>query len=460
MRLNSPSVWARETFGHAQLGDPRRTQRLLSLATSVATTPGHTLSSSTHSPAEMEGAYRFIRNEQVDANAIADAGFEATAAQAQKHDILLALEDSTSLKYKHASIGDTLGYMNDKRPTAGLMVHSVLLFNPVEQSVVGLIEQNRWTRDRAQQGKSKHCKQRDYTSKESYKWEQGSCSMRARLGETMRKTISVCDREADIFEYLTHKTQHGERFVVRSSQNRCIEEHDNRLYEFASNQQCAGTQQVKIAQRGGRKARTATVEVRYCQMTVKAPKVKTGENIPMYYVGCTEAGEEEHKLSWHLMTSEPVHSREDALRIVSYYEMRWLIEDYHKAWKTGGTEVESLRMQSKDNLERMAVILAFLATRILALRFIKVSPHKAAQSCESIVPTIAWKLLWKKWEKRTLPATPPDNDWLYRNLAKLGGWKDTQRNGRAGCKTLWKGWFKLQTLLEGYDLTMSLNEDL
>ncbi len=34
----------------------------------------------------------------------------------------------------------------------------------------------------------------------------------------------------------------------------------------------------------------------------------------------------------------------------------WLIEEYHKAWKSGGTCVESLRMQTRDNLERMVVI--------------------------------------------------------------------------------------------------------
>jgi len=39
----------------------------------------------------------------------------------------------------------------------------------------------------------------------------------------MSKVISVCDREADIIEYLTYKTTHQQRFVVRSMQSRCIE---------------------------------------------------------------------------------------------------------------------------------------------------------------------------------------------------------------------------------------------
>ncbi|MBD6989830.1 IS4 family transposase, partial [Vibrio parahaemolyticus] len=51
----------------------------------------------------------------------------------------------------------------------------------------------------------------------------------------------------------------------------------------------------------------------------------------------------------------------------------------------------------------------------------------------------------------------PDMGWAYKNLAKLGGWKDTKRTGRASIKVLWEGWFKLQTILEGYELAMSLD---
>ncbi|MBF4354821.1 hypothetical protein EAY36_26710, partial [Vibrio anguillarum] len=43
--------------------------------------------------------------------------------------------------------------------------------------------------------------------------------------------------------------------------------------------------------------------------------------------------------------------------------------------------------------------------------------------------------------------------------ARLGGWKDSKRNGRASVKTLWEGWLKLQAILEGYELALSLEQD-
>ncbi|GHY18752.1 transposase Tn5 dimerization domain protein [Vibrio cholerae] len=161
-------------------------------------------------------------------------------------------------------------------------------------------------------------------------------------------------------------------------------------------------------------------------VTLKSPaNKKEFNNIPLYYVGCIEQGESNDKLAWHLLTSEPVTSREEALKIVSYYELRWLIEDFHKVWKSEGTQVEQLRMQSKDNLERLSVILAFIATRLLQLRFMNESDELSKSSCEPIF--------------------------------RLGGWKNTKRTGRASIKTLWQGWFRLQTILEGYELAKSLD---
>ena len=47
--------------------------------------------------------------------------------------------------------------------------------------------------------------------------------MAKRLHTKIADVISVCDREADIYEYLRYKLNHDQRFVVRSIQSRQIE---------------------------------------------------------------------------------------------------------------------------------------------------------------------------------------------------------------------------------------------
>lgn len=164
----------------------------------------------------------------------------------------------------------------------------MLLFAPHERKVVGLAAQQIWTRDVSKRGQRAQYATRPYQEKESYKWEQTAKTLATRLGSTMANVISVCDREADIYEYLHYKQKHTQRFVVRSMQSRCINEHDNKLYDYARQCQSAGTRVVKIPQRGGRKAREAVLDIKFARVTQKAPANKRSEpDIPLYYVGAS-----------------------------------------------------------------------------------------------------------------------------------------------------------------------------
>ncbi len=99
--IKSNNDWAEEQFGHARLGDPRRTARLVKMASDLAQHPGKSVVKSSPSPASMEGAYRFIRNDNVSSDDIAEAGFNATVNQVHHYPLLLAIEDTTTLSYKH-----------------------------------------------------------------------------------------------------------------------------------------------------------------------------------------------------------------------------------------------------------------------------------------------------------------------------------------------------------------------
>lgn len=277
----------------------------------------------------------------------------------------------------------------------------------------------------------------------------------------MTHVVSVCDRESDVYEYMNYKVNQKQRFVIRATQSRKVENSSSRLFELPQQLKAAGERTIQVEQKGGRVARKAQMKLFYAQTTILPPKGKSGEALPLYYVCCKEDGEESD-LCWHLLTTEKVENTQQAQQIVEAYEQRWLIEDYHKAWKTGGTQVEDLRMQSLDNLERMITVLSFVACRILQLKFIGLQGKAAPeQSCEVILQPIEWKLLWLKKEKgKKPPKKPPPMYWAYKALAGLGGWQDSKRTGRAGWQVLWEGWYKLQVLVEGYELACSLKLEM
>lgn len=86
-------------------------------------------------------------------------------------------------------------------------------------------------------------------------------------------------------------------------------------------------------------------------------------------------------LAWHLLTCEAVTTSEQASEIIGDDERRWLIEDLSQNLKSAGTRVEGVRMQSRENLTRMCVMLAFIAARLLLLRCIEQEPSAAGESC-------------------------------------------------------------------------------
>ena len=462
--VSNERQWSQEIFGSCVLGDPRRTRRLVDVAARMAKQVGSSIAQCCEgSAAALVGSYRLMRNAQVEVEAIREGGLAsvADAAQAQSG-VLLALEDTTSISYAHAASAD-LGATGSQRDSKqrGFQVHSVLLLAAEGDRTLGLIEQRHWIREKARFGQKHARKQRMYQDKESYKWEQASRRMAARLGAAMSRTISVCDRESDVYDYLAYKRDHDQRFVLRARADRCIEESTQHLFDAVQTQaQALGEYTVTVAQRGGRRAREATLSLRSMRADIKAPATHTGAaslSINVVLACETNPPEGVEGLRWVLLTTEPVDDADQARTVMRYYERRWRIEDYHKAWKSG-VGVERQRFQSSENLQRMLVITAFLAVRLLQVREHLQSPEDQSSQapCEPALSREEWHVLWLSREKKPLPKSPPGLRWACLALARLGGFADTKRTGRPGWDALWRGWERLQQRVEGYHLAQEM----
>ncbi|EOL6111382.1 transposase DNA-binding-containing protein, partial [Escherichia coli] len=110
-------------FGHTRRGDPRRTRRLVSQASSLAQHAGLSIVKSSQSTAQVEGAYRLIRNPSVSPQSIAEAGFTATARACEAHPLLLVLEDTTTINFSHSTEFDDHGNTTTNPKTRGLLAN-------------------------------------------------------------------------------------------------------------------------------------------------------------------------------------------------------------------------------------------------------------------------------------------------------------------------------------------------
>ena len=462
--------WAQENFGGCDLGDKRRDARLVRVAGDLARHAGSSLLKSCDGDeAAAEGMYRLLRNEEVTPSAIAEGGFQAAVRRARSCGLLLAVEDSTSLAYEHSVAGE-LGVTgsNARAAKKGFIVHSVVLLDGHSGATVGLIEQQRWKRRVEEHGKKHGRKTRAYEDKESFKWQRAGQAVRGRLDESLSaRTLSVCDREADIIDYLLWQREVDGRYVVRAAQDRRLAGVPQGLWHTLEQAPELGTHEIDVPQRGGRPARRAQVSLRAQTVELACPaRLKGQASVRCYALLAREDSppEDVEALEWLLLTTEAVTTREEALDILWFYSRRWRIEDFHKAWKSG-TRVEKLRPRSADNLERGVVMLAFVAVRLLQLQELVYPPPArpghppralAEQPCDTILTATEWRVLHMSVHKTAPPAQAPSAEWAYRAIAKLGGWMNTQRTGRPGWQAIWDGLFRLAERVDAHLITLDL----
>jgi hypothetical protein len=456
--------WAQIIFGQANLGDPRRTKRLVQLTTDMAENSSSSIPEACDTNGKVEGAYRFIRNDKVLPDAIANAGFKMTREIMPQIPLVLAIQDTTGLTYKHnvtKELGDVCCSKNEKSKTRTLYAHSTLILDAQTEKTIGLANQHYYYREKKVAGTHDQQQKRAFEEKETYRWKSCFEQVKANVAD-VSNVIDICDREADIYEYLDYHIQNQHRFLVRAKENRVLLEPNEKLKSLVETSQHQTSYTVEVKQRGGRKARKAHMKLSYEAISIKKPKRSEGaDSLDLNVIICRETnGDVEEPLCWILYTNEAINGPEDALRIVRYYELRWRIEEFHKFWKSDGTDVEGLRLQRKENLQRIAVIQAFIAVRLMQLQELAQNNEQAKDtSCEVCTEKLTWQLLWMKIEKGTpVPAEAPSLYWFYYALAKLGGWHDSKRNGRVGIKAMWTGWFKLITMIEAAELFKSLQQ--
>ena len=454
--------WAQDTFGNASLGNKQRTRRLVDIGKRMATHSGKSAAFACEgNEALVEGTYRFIRNDNVSAEAIRWAGFESLREQVEDVPYMLALEDTTSLSYKHqvaTSLGK-LGKVTDK--SRGFWVQSVLMLHGQTFQTLGLAHQEWWCRPDDPN---------DADEKESGKWQASSVQLRRLFGESMERVISVCDREADIFDYMSEKLDYAERFIVRAKHKRKVNEGEQALWEHLREQPCLGKYEVEVQQKGlvdkkgnrrNRAARSAKVSLRSTEIRFN----RQGKELVLNVVLAEEMSPPKgiEPLEWMLLTTEPVTTFEEAIGVIQKYSARWRVEDFHKAWKSGAG-AERQRMAAPEHLERMVSILAFVAVRLMRLResftlpillkrygLLEQAKKVAAQDCQGVLTEDEWRLLVAMDKGKKRPETEvPSLQWVYLAIARLGGFTDTKRTGLASWATIWEGWDKLQERLTGY----------
>ena len=145
-----------------------------------------------------------------------------------------------------------------------------------------------------------------------------------------------------------------------------------------------------------------------------------------------------------MTSSLPVTNFEEAWTVITYYERRWLSEEFHKSLKTS-CRLESRQYRTPARLEAVTGMLSVAAIRLVQLKSVaRTEPDKPA---EEVVP-VRWVRLLSRVKNKKPIRTVRD---FFRSLAQLGGFLGRRHDGEPGWITLWRGFEKLMLMLRGTD---------
>lgn len=452
-------------FGSAPLGHKKRVECLVKIADLIHKHPGGTLPAKLHLPKDYKSMDRLMNRPEVTHASVLEAPFERTRTRMREASgVTLILHDTTELDYSglHSikDLGSIGGDLN-----RGYHCHNSLAFDPEHHEVLGLANQilhrRRCRSKRKKKGEKKKREavkqKRERADRESRLWVQGATSVGP--APEGSRWVHVADRGADGFEFLAYFVQKSKQsFVVRCCSKRTIHcGHDtnapkSELKTYARTLPRTGSREVNVAASPGCPPRTATVSVGYAPVLVCPPHTRRGEYekkpLPLWVVCVREdnppAGVK--PLEWILLTDVATNSLEEAEQRIEWYECRWVLEEYHKAQKTG-CAIEQLQFTSSQALEPMIGLLSVVAVTLLNLREAARRPDAKQRPASTVVDPEYVRVLSAYRHGKPKP------DWsvhdFFLALARLGGHQNRKSDHRPGWLVLWRGWMALQHMVDG-----------
>lgn len=473
--LLSSSQWAVATFGAVKMGDPRRELRAIAIGQQMAHDPQASLPRQC-SPAELEATYRFVHSEHTSYEALVAPHLQQTRQYMQEpsHQVLL-IQDTTEMNYQRHPTTRGLGPIGNGTHH-GFLLQSVLAVRPEQRTVLGLAHQEPFLRTPAPKKESKQ--QRWNRERESQVWERSVQTLGSPPPQT--QWIHVGDRYSDMFSFLRLCRDEHCDFVVRAFQDRCVDllveqgeepvaprSHHHpagaqaslHLMDVVHQMQAQSSMEVELKSSQKRPARRAQVAIGWQQVRLLPPRSREASHWKPLVVWVIHAWEidppeEVEPLNWILLSSVPTLTAEEAKERIEWYRARWIVEDYHQGLKTG-CRMEEREIRDYEGLKTLLGIVAPVAVRLLQLRTLsrELPQENALRALPADVVHVVAHVT--KQDAHTLTVQQ-----CWHGIARQGGYLGRKSDGPPGWKTLWLGWMKIQTLLQGLHLAPLLSDQL
>jgi len=453
------NVWAYKNFGKVQLFDKRRTERLMDIASKLSKHPGQSLASLYSKWYDVKAIYNLFNQNVMTPDTI-QSNHRALATENILNwdgDILL-IEDSSEFEWNGHEAIEGLGPIGSGRKgDQGFILHSTIALGIMSNKsdpenlpvkILGLPNQQYYVRPPKREKSHKRCN--GQKELETDLWSKMLKNKPPKSNNN--RLIRVCDRNADIYETQFDTKASGYDYIIRVNHDR-VDNDDWEIHLFETMRELPPVGATTIERRGreGTKKRIISLSVNWQEISLRAPArpgYKIGELPPLQVTVVHVWGvdpEDGTIIEWFLYTSLTINDFETACLIVKYYSLRWIIEDYHKALKSG-LKAEDLQLETANRLFAAIAIMSIVALRLLDLReSLRINPENPAE--KSGFSQFEIKVL-ETYLKRNMKTVKC----VALAIGKLGGHLNRKSDGMPGIKTLWLGMNRFMDLVEGAKL--------
>jgi len=444
--------WAAATLGSVALADQRLSVRAVRILARKASRPGDSIPHAARTPADAKAWYRLLENERVAAAELWDPIHQHTAKGLGGLPRILAVQDTTTLMFPGLNATTGLGTV-DRPQEEALLLHSALALREDGQPL-GLLYNHVWARPLDEFGKGGQRKKRAIEDKESYEWILGLRQVTHLRDQHSPRTklVHVFDRAGDVHEVLQEVLERGQDCVIRCCQDRRVEGQGGTIRGTVAARRVLVRRTIEVPRKKGQPRRRARVELRSATVTLCPARIyphREALTINVVWVHEPEPPKGVEGLDWLLLTTLPVRTRGQCLRVLATYKLRWRIEEFHLVLKSG-CEIQKTQLKTAERIELQLTFCCAVAARLLRLTYL--ARTEPASSCTAVLSEDEWKVLWAyvRQEPIARAHSPPTVHEAVKMLGRLGGHLGRKCDGMPGVRSLWRGWRDLQVLLEGY----------
>lgn len=445
--------WATKNFGNVQLFNIKKAKRLIGIAARLAESKGASLAQLYDSWYDTKATYTLLKEPVMTPDCIQTPHRKIAFQNIENwQGDVLAIEDSSEFEWNNKEPIKGLGPVGSGRDCdQGFILHSTLAIGIKDKEgleVLGLPFQEYYVRPPVMEKKRR--RERTNETIETDLWRN---IIKNEALPANCKVIRVCDRGADIYEVFKETKEYGCRHIIRLKHDRKIVTEDCQIKSFMKNLESRGQFQIEKRIKDGTKNEIIKLNVNWKRISVRAPerrgftigKLPSFEETVVYVWGESENGE---KIEWFLYTDIEVNSLEDAIKVVKYYGLRWMVEIYHKILKTG-LKAENLQLESANAIFAAISIMSIVGLRILDLRErLRMSSEEPA--AKSGLSELELKVLGK-YLKRNLITVKC----VAMAIGRLGGHQNRKSDGMPGVLSLWWGMSRFLGIMEGVYLATS-----